>query len=363
MPTVLDWSPAVDPSELVRVIREAVAAGSPVVLPGDCGYAALVNPSGPNAVAQLNALMAPPSAPPAVLAYGADDPQGLGLRVPLAARRLMFRGWPGPLVVAIPGTPDWPSGWPAAVREKLTAAGPVRFRYPEHPLFEAVVPALELPALVVDTLRPTAEAVLDLLEDPEAVAVSVGEQPAEGKPTVVTASQAGYEITEPGTFPADEIEKLAARIVLFVCTGNTCRSPLAEGLAKKLLAERLGCRVDELPRRGFWVLSAGVAASPESAAAAEAVTVAAEYGAELGEHRSRPVNPQLLAAADEVVAMTRGHAHALVSRYRGAGPVPRLLCGDTDLDDPIGAGLDVYRQCARTIVSQLERFLPEWTGQ
>lgn len=359
MPTVLDWSPAVDPSELVRVIREAIAAGVPVVLPGDCGYTVIVNPASPGAVAQLQAI----AANPAVLACNEGDPEGLGLRVPLVASRLMFRGWPGPLAIAIAGTPDWPPSWSATIRERLTVAGPVRFRFPEHPLFEVVVSALELPTLVVDTFLPTAEAVLDLLDDPDAVAISVGEQATDGKPTVVTVNAMGYEITEPGIFPTEEIEKLAARIVLFVCTGNTCRSPLAEGLAKKVLADRLGCKVDELPGRGYWLLSAGVAASPDSPASEESVAVATEFGADLGEHRSRPVNPQLLAAADEIIAMTRGHAHALLTRYPGAGPEPRLLCGDADLDDPIGAGLDVYRDCARTIRSQLEQFLPEWTGK
>ena len=66
MPTVLDWNPTVDPSELVRAIREAVAAGSAVVLPGDCGYVALVNPLGKSAPAQLSALAETSDAPPAV---------------------------------------------------------------------------------------------------------------------------------------------------------------------------------------------------------------------------------------------------------------------------------------------------------
>lgn len=359
MPTVLDWSPAVDPSELVRVVREAVAAGVPVVLPGDCGYIALVNPAGPKAREQLDAI----GQVPLVLAWGPDDPQGLGLMVPVAARRLMVRGWSGPLVVAIPGTPDWPSSWPMEIRVALTNSGPIRFRYPEHPLVEEIVPALEVPVLVLDTYLPTAEAVLDRLDDADAVAVSVGEQPTNGKPTLVTVTDTGYEITELGVFPADEVEKLAARIVLFVCTGNTCRSPLAEGLARKLLADRLGCPVDELPRHGYWVLSAGVAAGYDSPASEESVAVAAEFGVDLSTHRSRPVNPQLLRAADEVIAMTRAHAQALLGRYPGVGPQPRLLCLDADLDDPIGAGLDVYRQCAATIQTHLERFLPEWIGQ
>ena len=357
MPTVLEWNPTVDPSELVRTVRDAMAAGFPAVLPGDCGYVALVNPAASGAAGQLAAL----DQPPAVLTWGPDDPAGLGLRLSTPVCRLLARGWPAPLVVVVPGRADWPVHWPADVREQL-ASRPARFRCPEHPLFEIVAPVLEMPLLVVDTFLPTAEAVLDALEDPNAVAVSVGSPVIEGKPTVVTASGEGYEISEPGLLPADEVEKLAARIVLFVCTGNTCRSPLAEGLAKAMLAARLGCPVEDLPRRGVWLLSAGIAAQGDMPAATEAVTVAAELGADLRGHASRAVNAQLLAAADDVIAMTRGHAQALATRFPDARQQPRLLCGDTDLDDPIGAGLDVYRRCAQTIRANLERLIPEWTG-
>ena len=92
------------------------------------------------------------------------------------------------------------------------------------------------------------------------------------------------------------------------------------------------------------------------------MAAAAELGTDLSEHYSRPVSPQLLLAADDVIAMTRDHLDALAARYPGVGPAPRLLCGDEDLDDPIGADAEVYRACARTILEHLERFLPEWVG-
>jgi protein-tyrosine phosphatase len=152
--------------------------------------------------------------------------------------------------------------------------------------------------------------------------------------------------------------------VLFVCTGNTCRSPLAEALCKRLLADRLGCEPEQLAARGVVVRSAGVAAFPGDGPAEPAVVVAREYGAQLDAHRSRPVNPELLGEATHVLAMTAAHAALLTTRFSGIGPVPELLGGTgADLDDPIGGDLDVYRACAEAIRAHLERLLPGWLGQ
>ena len=151
------------------------------------------------------------------------------------------------------------------------------------------------------------------------------------------------------------------RTIVFVCTGNTCRSPLAEVLCRKLLAERLDCRPEALADRGYVVLSAGVAAMPGDAPSGPAVDVAREFGADLAGHRSRSVTPQMLDRATAVVTMTRAHAVALAQRFPGVGPPPVSLCGDDgDLPDPIGGDLPVYRACAGAIAHHLRRLLPAW---
>jgi protein-tyrosine phosphatase len=341
MPTVIDWNPTVDPSELVRQTRDALAANAAVVLPGDNGYLALWKPGAP--VELPNA---------AILAWRADDIAAMGASVSQAARRLSFRAWPAPLVLELPTATNLPA----------MVDGFARFRCPDHRVFDVVLPAVAelVPILVADIGTSTLDAAIQRLGDVVGLAVNAGERPLGFPTTVVRADETGWRITEPGALEQDEIERLAARIVLFVCTGNTCRSPLAEALAKKLLADRLGCPVAELPARGFWILSAGVAAYSGDHASTESLRVAEEFGADLASHASRPVNPQLLLAADDVIAMTASHLHALAARYPGIAPGARLLCGDEDLDDPIGADTEVYRECARTIIRHLERLLPEW---
>ena len=154
---------------------------------------------------------------------------------------------------------------------------------------------------------------------------------------------------------------IMGRSILFVCTGNTCRSPLAEAICKRVLADKIGCTPDELAKRGYVVRSAGVQAYPGDAPSPPAVDVAAEFGADLSNHRSRPVNPELLATATDVIAMTRTHAAYLAMRFPGLGPEARLLCGpDFDLPDPIGGDLSVYRLCGEVIREQLVRLVDTW---
>ena len=152
------------------------------------------------------------------------------------------------------------------------------------------------------------------------------------------------------------------RSVLFVCTGNTCRSPLAERLCRRLLADRLNCEPGELEARGFAVGSAGVMAYLGDIASPPAVVVAEELGAELADHLSRPVTPELLDGATDIIAMTVGHLELLAYRFPNVGPPPVPLSADGDIPDPIGGDLDEYRACARRIVEHLDRFITRWLG-
>lgn len=128
-----------------------------------------------------------------------------------------------------------------------------------------------------------------------------------------------------------------------------------------MLADRLGIAESELAGRGYVIRSAGIAAFAGDAASGESVEIAARFGADLAAHRSRPVNPELLATSTDVLAMTAGHLAVLRMRYPADGPEPVLLGGTDDVPDPIGGSRQDYELCAALIAAHLDRRIAEWT--
>ena len=138
--------------------------------------------------------------------------------------------------------------------------------------------------------------------------------------------------------------------ILFVCTGNTCRSPMAEALFRARMPESWHGRVE--------VSSAGTHALEGEHASATAVDVLSEDGIDMTAHRARRVSEQLLSEADLIVVMTEAHAQIIESLDPGAvtkvlrfgGLVPERA--DADIADPIGgAGIATPPHATRSMGS------------
>ena len=143
-------------------------------------------------------------------------------------------------------------------------------------------------------------------------------------------------------------------LIVLVCTGNTCRSPMAEVLAKNLIAKELNCDESQLEDAGVMVMSAGIAAMPGSRPSPEAVEVMSDAGLVLDGHVAQPLSERLARHADIILTMTNGHRQAIVSQWPDIAPrVQVLRTDDRDISDPIGGSLEVYRECAQQIETHL----------
>ncbi len=129
--------------------------------------------------------------------------------------------------------------------------------------------------------------------------------------------------------------------LLFVCTGNTCRSPLAEAIARHAISERGIVQVT--------VGSAGISAWDDSPASDGSLLVAMEHGIDLSAHRARLLTPEIVDASDLILTM--GPAHVERVGDLGGGARTHLVTtfatsgrDDTPVSDPYGGDLNVYRE-------------------
>lgn len=158
------------------------------------------------------------------------------------------------------------------------------------------------------------------------------------------------------TWPSGS-DPMDPQVVLFVCSGNTCRSPLAEGILRQSLAKR--------GRTGIEVLSAGSSATKGAAVSKHAREIAESAGLDLDGKRSTPLSADLIERSDLILVMEPHHRTEVLNLVPGADERVSLL-GDLGpgrrgraIADPFGRGADDYRRCYEQLRELIDGGLDE----
>lgn len=368
-PQVLDVAAASDPRDAVHRVVQALVEGKVVALPTETVYIAAASALSDRGVQRLLAIRAGKLEGPAALAVrSTDEVLDYVPELPRVGQRLARRCWPGPVTLQLPDAQPESAVYrlPTAVRDVVVPGGEIRLRVPAHELVLSALRLLAGPVVMIgarhanDPDSVTAQEVISRLGSEVDLVLDDGRCKFAQRSSIVRIDQKGFRLIRPGVFTEANLQRLASFMVVLVCTGNTCRSPMAEALLKKRLADRLGCQIGELDDRGIVIMSAGISAPPGGRAAAEAIQAMQDRGLDLRQHESQPLSERIVRFADVILTMTRGHRDAILQAWPDAeARVHPISRGRGDVADPIGGPLDLYRRCGE----QLDGYLKEWAEE
>lgn len=350
------------------VIADAAAGlkqGGIIVLPTETVYGLAAVLNHPAGRARLRALRSSGTDEKPFTLHLTDrsEAQPLIGSVSELGQRMMKKLWPGPVALIFDADP---SQRKAAVEQlgvaenDLYQDGQITLRCPDHVVASDVIRqaaapvVLTLPGNTGPTPPLSLEQIDQVVLDQADLAIDAGPSRYSKPSTIVHVRGDGYEIVREGVFDARIIERLLRTTILFVCSGNTCRSPMAEAIAKRVISEKLKIAPDDLEKRGINVISAGSFAMPGAKAAEPAIEVAKNLGADLSQHRSRPLTIELIHQADHIYTMSRNHLQAVTALVPSATDKAAALDPERDIEDPIGGDLSLYTQVAEQLQKLIE---------
>ncbi len=369
MSNVVEIQRADDPRDVIHEAVQLLAEGELIGFPTDTVYVAAALALSTRGVERLVALQHALEVGVAYLALkGAPEAFDYVPGMSALGNKLVRRCWPGPVVLVFSPASDrgLAASLPEPTRRLLAEAGGMALRVPAHDVITAVLRLSPAPLVFAGEAArgrvgfKTAHELADAVGERLAMVIDAG--PCRyGQPSaIVRVTGERWDLVQEGVVTHRTLSRLAGSVYLFVCTGNTCRSPMAEGLFRKMLAERLKCSEEDLVDHGFVVASAGLAAAVGSPPSPESVRILQDRGVDLQGHSSQPATPRLLNQADHIFTMTKQHRDAILREFpEMASRVDVLARDGSDVSDPIGSGIEEYTKCAEEIERHLYQILSE----
>jgi tRNA threonylcarbamoyl adenosine modification protein (Sua5/YciO/YrdC/YwlC family) len=358
----------------LRDAAEALRAGALVVFPTETVYGVGANAAHTEAMRRLREVK------------GRASQQGFTVHIPHradaaryvadaspVARRLARKAWPGPLtlVCRVESPEDQEIGKTISPSQlgDIYYENKVGLRCPAHAAVTELLVEAGVPVLASSANRAGNQPPLDLraamrdLENQVEFAIDGGRTRHNTSSTVVEIEGPEWEILREGVIDRRTLERMVRTEIVMVCTGNSCRSPIAEYLFRHELARRLGLPVGELAKYGYFVSSAGMAAAEGGPISEFSQKELARHGIDAAAHRARPLTVELIQHSERIFAMSYEHRRAVIDMAPSAADRVFLLDDMGPVADPIGGGAPEYHNCAmhieRAVNARLEEFVNE----
>jgi len=340
--------------------HSVLGKGGLVAFPTETVYGLAANADLPQAIELLREIKERPDEKPFTLKIGNRAVQAMYVPdLSLVNRQFLRKVWPGPLTAVfmlgvsqmerIKGT------FSEQRRKALFHNNSIGIRLPDDQVSQMMLTTFPSPVVAPSANRAgqdppvNAEDVLEQLDGKIDLVLNCGTTRYAQASTIVKLEGDSMQVLRRGVLDEEMLRRMRSVTILFVCTGNTCRSPMAEGLCRRKLAEKLSCLVDQLDGKMYKIVSAGVMAFSGSPATPEAVQACRELGVDITGHHSKILTLDLVNQADYIFVMDRPHYQAVLSLNPMAESRTALLGGDQSVSDPIGMQVDGYRKCVQII--------------